>query len=164
MQNFRACLKQVVNLATLSPSSGWRERERERERERDCSSHTVPHTELCCYPCTLNSSHYVGGEEQPSGGAHRNVPTGPLAKTDDKYVLRMFKEDCEKEHVPACSLEGVEKEVDEYRGLVSTKPIEEIVTSHVMEETKSDSGGSTFVYLGPAVSVAPKATPSTKCE
>ena len=76
----------------------------------------------------------------------------------------MFKEDCEKVPVPARSPEGVEKEVDEYRGLVSTKPIEEIGISHVMEETKSDSGGSTFVYLCPAVSVAPKATPSTKCE
>ena len=52
LQNFRACLKQVVNLSTLSPSSGWDgERERERERQRDIavplSCHTVPHTELC---------------------------------------------------------------------------------------------------------------------
>ena len=41
LQNFRACLKQVVNLSTLSPSSGWG------EKEKDSSPQLVPHTELC---------------------------------------------------------------------------------------------------------------------
>ena len=48
LQNFRACLKQVVNLSTLSPSSGWG------EKEKDSSPQLVPHIELCCSLSSLS--------------------------------------------------------------------------------------------------------------
>ena len=48
LQNFRACLKQVVNLSTLSPSSGWG------EKEKHSSPQLVPHTELCCSLSSLS--------------------------------------------------------------------------------------------------------------
>ena len=126
-------------------------------------------------PKTLSSryTNFVGFEEQPSGGTHRNVPTSPLAA--ENSMLPMFKENCEKVHVPSRSLEGAE-EVDECDELVSsfqTKPTEETLASllpgtlRVMEETQS--GGRHSIYVpkppevwhphgqAPTVSIAPTA-------